>query len=473
MTSIRRTALPVSLLLGAVVFPPAVEAGIHLEPCSPQGAAARCGTHTVVENRATGEGRTLDLNIVVLPARGDEPKPDPIFFLHGGPGGAATDLAPMFAHSPLRRERDIVLVDQRGTGASNPLECEPETLQQLLETMATFEFSETRRCLENYDADLTLYTTTVAMADLDEVRRELGYEKINLFGGSYGTRAALEYLRRYPKAVRTAYLRGVHPPSGVLPVNFDRDSQAALDDLIADCRDDKHCRADYPDLAAKIRKVVKRLAEKPAELEMRHPLTGNKEPVAIDDRIFRGLVHYTLYDTGMAARLPAMIDEAADGHLEGIVDNVLQFATMTGASISFGMFLSVVCAEDAPFIDREAVARDAQGTLLEGMMSRGLLSTCADWPRGELAEDYKEPVRSEVPVLIVSGEVDPVTAPHLAAAAAKELANSIHVVVPDTSHGNWTPGCTSELLAKLLETGSVAGLDGSCAREVKRPRFRD
>ena len=446
---------------------------LAMADCKSGGTPARCGTLTVFENRTTRTGRKIDLRIVVLTAGGEDPAPDPIFFLHGGPGGAASDLAAMFAISPLRERRDIVLVDQRGTGESNGLECPSRSLQETFEAMTTFVLPGVEECRKSYEADLTQYTTTIAMADLDDVRRALGYDTINLFGGSYGTRAALEYMRRYPAHTRTAYLRGVHPPAGVLPANFDRDSQAALDSLLADCAAEPACGRNHPGLREKLAGILARLEEKPERIELANPVTGRREMLEVDDRIFRGVIHYTLYSSLMAARLPGALDEAVSGSVRPVIENVLPFAVQTEVAISFGMFLSVACAEDAPFLNLEQIDREAHGTLLGGRMSRGLLRSCAGWPRAELAADYKRPVESDVPALIVSGAVDPVTAPHLAAEAARHLPHSLHLVVAGTSHGDWTPGCVSALLERFLERGSVEGLDVSCVADVGRPGFLD
>jgi len=420
---------------------------LELERCEVAGVRALCGRLRVFENRSKAEGRMIDLRVVVLPARSSRRAPDPIFFLHGGPGAAASALAPLFAGSDLRRRRDIVLVDQRGTGSSHPLDCGlGDDVQSILHEMSTFELAAASEgCRERLDADLRQYVTSIAMDDLDDVRAALGAERINLYGGSYGTRAALDYIRRHPEHVRTAVLRGVYPPSEVLPLNFDRDSQSALDALLRDCADDRRCGAAFPDLERELRETLERLTERPAGLTVENPLSGHDENVEITREIFAGLIHYGLYHSQVAARLPVAIHRAHEGDFGRLVEAVLLFATRTGAQLSTGMLLAVVCNEDAPYLDAASVEREAAGTLLGGTMSRGLVPSCRDWPRAELPENYKQPVHSDVPVLLVSGAVDPVTSPRMAARAAEHLPNSLHLVLPNTAHGGLEPGCVSDL----------------------------
>ena len=219
---------------------------------------ARCGSLTVFEDRATGAGRTIDLTIVVIPAVSGSHEPDPLFFLAGGPGQAATDVADtvLARLAEVRRSRDIVFVDQRGTGGSGRMSCalfergpDEEASSESLQFDA-FPLDDLRDCLAEVEsvADPRHYTTPVAMDDLDDVRAALGYETINLYGGSYGTRAGLIYMRRHPERVRTAVLDGLAPVSMRLPSSMDADAQRALDRLFADCAADPGCREAFPDL---------------------------------------------------------------------------------------------------------------------------------------------------------------------------------------------------------------------------------
>src|SRR5215216_3305742 len=251
----------------------------RLRPCTSAEAPtdAYCGKLSVYENRDARTGRRINLNIVVLPSLADDPNADPLFFLAGGPGQAATKFAREVreAFRQVQRERDIVLVDQRGTGKSNPLECRSDS-NSLRDVSEPEEvgLARLRRCLEGYDADVRLYTTPIAMDDLDDVRAHLGYERINLYGGSYGTRAALVYLRRHGDHVRSMILDGVAPTDMRLPLFSARDAQRALDKLLADCEADPACRMTHPGLPARVRVLLQRLEAAPARVRMVNPRTG-------------------------------------------------------------------------------------------------------------------------------------------------------------------------------------------------------
>ena len=448
----------------------AAPATLKLKACRVPGAgSARCATYRVPEDRGTEGGRTLDLNIVVLPAREERHAPDPILFFHGGPGAGATSLAPLFERSRWRDRRDIVLIDQRGTGESGPLDCPLESLDDLLDELASFGVPRVKDCRERLDANLSLYTTSIAVEDLEEIRGALGAPQVNLIGGSYGTRVALVYMRRYPKSVRTATLRGVAPPTFSLPSTFDADSMRALEGVLADCAADARCRAAFPDLRAELDRVVERLEREPGATRIR--ADGKMTTVTVTRELFVASLHYSLYVSDTAARIPLWIHEAHRGDFEGLVESALRFASAISPQMSLGAFLSVVCAEDVPFYDPAEVAAGARGTLLRGRFSVTLSEICDLWPVEPVSAAFKEPVRSEVPTLLISGDADPVTPPRVAEEAAQHLKHSLHLVLPETGHLELTPGCVVGLVDRFIESGTVEGLDRSCVDSIRRPRF--
>src|SRR6187455_2270594 len=286
----RKSGLIVCLLL-ALVAGACNAAESHrsldrLHPClSSEGPTdALCGTVTVFENRHTAIGRQIRLWVVVLPSLASTASDDPLFFLAGGPGQAAAQLASQIrgVFRQVQRTRDIVLVDQRGTGKSNPLNCRSSasSLREMTEGSSA-ALARLRRCLEGYDADVRLYTTDIAMDDLDDVRAFLGYDRINLYGGSYGTRAALVYVRRHGEHVRAIVLDGVAPMDMRLPMYAARDAQRALDRLYDDCWHDGACRAAYPHLAERTRALMARLDANPLRVTMPHPRTGVTEEIEV------------------------------------------------------------------------------------------------------------------------------------------------------------------------------------------------
>ena len=468
--------LLIGLLVAAACSAPRTSS-IHelLETCkSDDGPAdALCGTFEVYEDREAASGRKIPLKIVVLPALGNEPKPDPLFFLAGGPGGGAADMAsgikPAFAR--IQSERDIVLVDQRGTGESNPLKCKLD--EDSLEDLSKADevpLEKFRACLEDYDADAKLYTTSIAMDDLDDVRQFLGYGAINLYGGSYGTRAALVYLRRQEEHVRTVVLDGVAPPDMRLPLYMPRDGQRALDLLIADCEADTVCKERFPDFGRNVASVFERLDVKPPLVRLVHPRTGEAAEVTVKRELVAGIVMSALYSPLLSSLLPNLLERAGDGDFQGLVA-LASIGEQAAEHMSQGMFYSVVCAEDAPRITAEEIEKESADTFLGERSSELRLQPCEFWPQAEVTGDYYEPVVSDAPVLIFSGKLDPVTPPVWGEQVLEHLPNARHIVVPGTGHGTLGQGCVSRLVREFLDNANAGELDAGCVEQVRRPPF--
>ena len=448
---------------------------LDLQPCEIPGVNdARCGSLTVAENPAEPDGRQIDLNIVVLDATGDSPSKDAIFYLAGGPGTAATTAAPLFSSSPLREQRAFVLVDQRGTGGSNPLRCDVGTFAESLQAMFTFDLSPyAAGCAEELSkrADLRFYGTRQIVDDLDAVRRALGLSKINLFGGSYGTRVALQYLRAHGEHARSAILRGVAGPEIHVPLGFAQSSLEALRQVSADCKEQEACAADFPDLEAAVRKVATRLDAEPVKGTVTDPASGEEQTLAVTGAELRGLVHYLLYGTPLAARIPGIVKAAEAGDVEPALQMASGFGGQLLGRFHFGSFLAVICGEDAPFYDEADVAERSQGSVLGGVLARGILKSCGEWPKSAVPDAFKQPVKSDVPVLMISGDSDPVTPASDAESAGRYLPGSAHLLLPDTAHFGIFPGCSGQLVAQFLDSASVEGLDDACVSELERPDF--
>ena len=466
----------IGLVLAAACSTPKTSS-IHdlLETCkSDDGPVdALCGTLDVYEDREAASGRKIPLKIVVLPALGNEPKPDPLFFLAGGPGMGAADMAagvkPAFAR--IQRDRDIVLVDQRGTGESNPLKCELD--EDSLEDLSKADevpLEKFRACLEGYDADLKLYTTSIAMDDLDDVRRFLGYGAINIYGGSYGTRAALVYLRRHGEHVRTVVLDGVAPPNMRLPLYMPRDGQRALGLLISDCEADAACRERFPDFGRNVASLFARLDAKPPVVRLVHPRTGEAAEVTVKRELVAGIVMGALYSPLLSSLLPNLLERAREGYFQGLVALASMNEELTDR-MNQGMLFSVVCSEDAPRITPEQIERESAGTFLGGRSSQMFLEPCEFWPKGKVTQEYYEPVAADAPVLILSGKLDPVTPPVWGERVLEHLPNARHIVVPGTGHGTLGQGCVSRLVREFLDNANAGELDAGCVEQVRRPPF--
>jgi pimeloyl-ACP methyl ester carboxylesterase len=446
----------------------------RLHPCDiAEGPPdAFCGQLQVFENRDTHAGRTIDLKIVVAPALRRDAQPDPLFVFEGGPGGGAATLAPyrvpMFRRFQI--DRDIVLVDQRGTGASNGLDCTVDDGDRDdFRALDDYPVDRFRHCLDTLDADPRLYTTPIAMDDIDDVRAYLGYESINLWGGSYGTRAALVYLKRHEAHVRSVVLDGVAPTDMHLPLYMARDSQRALDRLIEDCARDVSCRQQFPDLAKTIRQLWTTLTTRPV-VSFTHPRTGQPERATVSQRLVAGIVFQALYVPEVAALLPRLLTDAAAGNYQGLF--ALAFSRdLPKGGMSDGMFLSVVCAEDLPRITPDDIARETAAGFIGTVMFDTQMRPCEFWPRGSVADDYYVPVASDRPVLIFSGADDPVTPPSWGEQVASHLPRSRHFVVPGAGHITFMRGCVPEMVAAFLQRASADDLDGSCLTALSRPPF--
>lgn len=453
-----------------------VQATDRLKPCTGDDTPvdAYCGSFKVFENRATKQGRQIDLNIVVLPALRADAKADPLFFLAGGPGQGAAKMAKVVRelYRRMQTDRDIVLVDQRGTGKSNPLNCESkdDSLSAVNESQDSI-LARLKACMAGYDADLTQYTTDIAMDDLDDVRAFLGYDTINIYGGSYGTRAGLVYMRRHGGHLRAAVLDGVAPTNMRLPLFFPRDSERAFSLLVKDCEADPGCRAAYPNLGDRFRALMARLQKDPPQANVTHPRTGDRGSIRVEARLLANVIVSTLYSPMASALVPAIIARAEQDDFQGMLALAALGDSGGDTNMSVGMQLSVICAEDAPRISVEEAKKESAGTLFGEYVMRTQQDACAFWPRGAVDRSFYEPVTSATPTLVMSGEIDPVTPPVWGAETASYLSASKHIVMPGTGHTAGGTGCGLRIIKNFIDAGTTDGLDTACVDAVHRPPF--
>jgi len=467
---------PLPASVDAQLRPVKNRGSVRLEPCPIPGTEEEmlCGSYQVLEDRRRPNGRRISLHIAVLPPRSATPRPDPIFWLHGGPGAAATDMAERFCSSWMREDRDLVLVDQRGTGRSRPLQCKlpgsAENLQGYIEGYFD-RIPLYRRCKQRLRelTNLRMYTTPIAMDDLDEVRRAMGYQKINVIGASYGSRAALIYLRRHGEHLRTLVLDAVDPPAAINPLYHAESAQGALDLLFEECAQDADCAAVFPDLAQEFDTVIRRLEETPAEVSVSHPDTGEPVTVVLTRFAFTEAVRSLMYSVSGSRWVPYLIHLAYHGTLWPITEVAIEDARTSAEILSWGTLLSVVCAEDVPRIDPADIPRLTDGTFYGEHRVRTEMAVCEIWPQAPIPASYADPIESEVPVLLLSGTLDPVTPPRWAEEAARHLANSYHLVFPG-SHSKSEP-CVDAITQRFVARGSVVGLNTRCAERISLPPF--
>jgi pimeloyl-ACP methyl ester carboxylesterase len=481
-----RTLL-IGLLLGASV---AADPGVArpspsapmLAPCQIEDAvhfsvlSAECGTLAVPENPAAPGGRQIELHFARVPAVNRRKEPDPLFILAGGPGMAATTMyagtAPAFAR--IQRNRDIVLVDQRGTGQSNPLDC-PFDDDALMRAGPAEVETEARRCLAALStrADVAFYTTSVAVRDLDRVRAALGYERIDLYGGSYGTRVAEHYLRRFPARTRAVILDGVVAPEDALGPAIALDGERALVDILTRCARDEACGRRFGDPLATYHALRESLRTHAVPVDFTDPTSG--EPSHLDFGLLQlaTVLRLSTYTSELAAVLPLVLQDAhRAGNFAPLAGQFMLMLRNYGDTLAYGMHNSVVCTEDVPFyrpgsIDRAQLARTFLGT----SQVDALQSLCRGWPRGPLDPDLHAPLHSDVPVLLLSGGNDPVTPSANAERTRIGLTHSLHVVLAGLGHGQLTAPCMDRVMAQFIERASVAGLDVSCTRLAKPAPF--
>lgn len=425
---------------------------------------AQCGVLAVSEDPSSNsQGRQLKLNIAVVPAVKRTPEPDPLFVLVGGPGQSATETYPAISSTLFRihEVRDIVLVDQRGTGKSNPLRClDPE--QEVLEDEQVL--AQLRNCPKKLDADLRYYTTDIAMQDLDKVRSALGYEMINLYGASYGTRAALVYLKMYPTRVRSVILDAVVDPAFVLYQDAAQDGQKALELFFARCEVDDVCRSTYPNLRSEFDTVLEKLSEGHKEITISHPVTGEPLQFPLTRRTFTSIVFNTLYLPDLVAMLPLAIHEA---YAQDNYSPLITQAFLLDAGLYDGMFYAVACTEDAPLIKKAPEEADS----LFGSNVQSFLEVCNAWPKNDPPAIVHESVSSDVPVLMLSGEADPITPPWHAKHLSDSLRNSLHLIFKGMGHGNSGSECTAKILKQFIDNASLKSLDTDCVKNVEPPPF--
>ena len=445
---------------------------VELTPCqvaSPgatSGLDASCGRLEVAEDPSLGNtaaaGRKISLYFAVRPASDKNPEPDPLFFIPGGPGEAATQSFPQvaLAFRKINQKHDIVLLDQRGTGSSHPLLCPDETSAPGSEPVQAL----VEKCLAGLDADPRFYTTSAAVSDLEQARQALGYTQINLYGASYGTRVALAYLRQYPDRVRTVILDGVDPPNWTLGPLSARNAQRAIDRLFDRCVHSPDCGQSFPDLPSHFQAVLQRLEEAPIQVQIPDPDTGAFRSIQMDRQAYADTIFSLSYTAETATLIPLLIDTTYRQQDYSLVARQkLLLEGQIGESISSGMRFSVICTEDQPFFDQEPASTGYLGN----SFTPSFQAICSVWPHDPAPPEFKNPVVSSVPVLLISGENDPVTPPSNAELAARTLENSTQLVVPGQGHINIFRGCVPNLAAAFVETGDPSQLNPQCAQDIQ------
>jgi pimeloyl-ACP methyl ester carboxylesterase len=462
------------LVAGSMATPESIDAAVRLSECSLPGVTrpARCGTLEVAENPDRPEGRRLAIGLAVIPAAGATARPDPIVVLMGGPGEDAIGAAEIFARqfASLLKDRDLLLVDQRGTGRSGPLHCalfSPDQAEASLRDV--FPVAAIEKCARTLAAlaDLTQYGFNRFAADLEHVRQALGYGALNVFAGSYGTRAAQAYVREYPESVRTLYLGSAVPVDARSPLAFAKTEEAALDRMLDACAAQSACNAAFPGLRDEFREVSARVASGPISVTP----TGASSPVLLHHGRVAEWFRAKLYRPYSSTALPWLIHRAFQGDWIPIANGILADARENDSDFSFGLFFAITCSEDVAFIREPDIAPQTKGTFLGDYRIRQQQAACKYWPRAALPPHYREPVRSAVPTVFASGDADGGTPLWYTDEVARGFSHRQEVLLRGQGHTEWND-CIAGIYERLVTAGVVDVPAKSTCGPVPRPPFR-
>lgn len=429
------------------------------------GIKARCGTLERHENPDDPESPLLKIRVAVVPALNLQPQPDPIVPLAGGPGQGAVQFYSAFsaAFERIRRDRDILLVDQRGTGESARLDCPVD------DELITGQYSVERtvqlmkECLAQLPHDPRYFTTSIAVQDLEAVREALGYSRLNLYGVSYGSRVAQHYAKRYPAATRTIILDGVVPPQLALGPGIATEAQKALDSIFARCAADAACNDRYPGIAATFVDLKNKLDKRPEKVSVADPVTGHVEIVSFGRQELAAAIRLLAYSPNSIAMLPLLVSEAANGNYQPLAAQFQMTLMSMVDAIALGMHNAIMCTEDVPFYDAALIDRAALDASYMGPVQLDALEAiCSVWPAGPIDEDFKQPLSTEIPTLLLSGGVDPITPPRYADMAARNLKRAWLLTGENQGHGQIAVGCMPRIVERFVDKMLLAPEDYAC-----------
>ncbi|MCS5593913.1 MAG: alpha/beta hydrolase [Porticoccaceae bacterium] len=431
----------------------------------------RCGYVKVAENPSNPNGRKINIHYAVIPAVKNIYPNQAFLAIAGGPGQSAIDNAPLFDNTfgQVRETRDILLIDQRGTGRSNILQCpEDKDISPLLINGDDFDsVAETKKCLASIDSDVAQYTSTNALNDFEVVRKFLGYDKLHVYGISYGSRMAQLYMREHAEALATVTLDGVVPmQQSVLAIGLAIDRAFNL--LISDCESQDQCQKQFPSIREALANIESQLLLEPIKTQIFHPMTAQPTEFLLTHDKFLGVIRLALYSPNTRALLPHAIDQAGKGNYQAILG--LYSLSMEGMDIAMGMHASVVCSEDIHRLSTDLSAELEQSYIGKTMFSE-LSKVCSVWPSDKVDESFSAPVSNNIPTLLLSGELDPATPPDWAKLAMTDMKNAKHLIAPYAAHGVAMQSCANRIVAQLVEQESTVELNGDCLKEGRARGF--
>ena len=435
---------------------------------------AQCATATTSFTYEEGDARTLDLHIAKIPARQSPAKQDPLVLLAGGPGQSATESFPALIHAfkRINENRDLILIDQRGTGSSHRLDCEASVPGDDLEFDSAVVRAHSETCLQAQTLDTRYFTTSIAVRDLDAVRKLLNVDTWNIYGISYGTRVAIHYMRRYPQTVRSAILDAVVPPQVTLGADVAVHAQQALEKLFIRCSESADCADSFPEINQRTQQLLERLKSEPVSVDYEDVSTGTIRNLELTNKHLAITLRLMTYSAYGVAILPSMLFDAYENKNYAPLARQARIQTESlGSTIATGLHNAIICTEDAPdqiSADQKTAAAD---TYLGDEVIDALHANCEPWPTGVMDSDFKDPLVSDIPTLILSGAADPITPASYGDIVADTLTNTVHIVNDHQGHMQMPLGCVPRLMAMVIESGSVKEIDSTCLDRLYAPAF--
>lgn len=454
--------------------PAALLARVTPAPCrlKVENDRRHCFTVDLPEDYAHPEGRRIQLDGFVVPASAPGAQKLALFMFSGGPGERATDdtgFAPVLAKAIP--DHDIVAIDQRGTGETPDIRCRRPTDDASVQGLLIEEFPVDllKACLERFKgkADPRFYTTPNSAMDIELERRALGYGKIDLFGGSYGTELAQAYVHLYGDEVRTASLFSPVAPDTNLPEGFARHTDMSMAAVIDLCLEDAACAKAFPDIKADLAAVKAKIARDGVSGTYKGRKVHLSPGVAAV--AWRGM----LYAPQTAARVPMLLHAVAHGDVDDFVAGAIAYRKGVEEDISNGLYVSVICAEAMPRNDIAAFHKDEAGTLLGSFRTDQLVGACKVWPRGADLEELHHLKTWDGPVLATVGQLDPVTPAVYAQRLMTQFPNGRLLRLPNQGHGSTeeAQNCIFPLMVQFVRTADAKSLDARCTETLKFPPF--
>ncbi|MBA6291960.1 alpha/beta fold hydrolase [Colwellia sp. MB3u-70] len=450
-----------------------VKQQLTLESCHIKGIRqqVQCGTYVAPENYAKPDGTKIDINFVVLPAIDNSTEKLPLMFLAGGPGQAAAELSAQIyrGFNEIRKTRDLILIDQRGTGKSHPLQCEDALdMDPYTSLPEDFSLADIEQCIAQLKGDLSQYNSENAIRDFDAVRGALGHQQVHIYGGSYGTRAGLVYMRMFPTSLKSVVLDSVGPievPIGL----FGKSVEHSFIKLIENCQNEESCATQYPELAKEFTAITHKLSQAPVTVEIAHPRLGTKTAFTISKDKFISSIQMQLYSMETRSLVPLLIHQAYLGNYMPLAGIIAQ--SEGGMGIYIGLHFNIVCNEDFPKISDDMKAVDADNNFAKGMSLVMVGKACAAWPTYQPSADFYQTVTADIPTLIMSGELDPVTPASNGEKSHVNLPNSHHIISKNNAHIVASTTCGIKIVNEFLEKQTPKELDESCLEEIPDESF--